>query len=921
MKTNIFRYAFSLLAVLAAVASCGEKQPEEQGGTETVDPVFPSQVINETVEAGASVELRFDANLAWKVEISGDGKGNMFWLDDAGMKKTSISSDKTGPQVVSVVFSADEEFDKNRVCEVTLTMGGESKKIATYTRLSLNRTFEVFAGVVDEFGFKKVSGAYEYGTEVVTAAELTTFEGNTTYVLPLKVVTNYAWNLVLPSWVSSETMEGAAGVSEVYLTAVLSDDVAEGAKENIRFVDAANPAQAFELELSLPAFAERAEVNFGTTLNFDAQGLVEGLTGSFLEIPAFFELLAPSTTVVKVVDWNEQGQYYGTTFSEWVELTLERYDDFTDEDVLIKTSVEFRAPANETYDDRYADVFVLPASAAEVALDDWFDPATGNIKSEFAAYIVGRISQTGLERDYITLSETDEVYEVELAKYVDTPWWGSFLNTENLFELVYKDEYSDAVLVFDEPYASFKYFDYDFNEVAEADMENFWLSFNGFSSNQKGRVAMDPALFDRTDVEFPESFVVFYDADGNELGAIACRYTKKSSVVTGDVLALESGVAELIKLGEESEMKMFLASEFGNMGVLDVYQLTTSDKNVVFTSQVEAWGHKILTAVPPMTEWTDAPFTFENQANVFGIFMGETVTEPVESVILLQAPGADGVTLLNFVAIHYIYDPSAGGENPDGPQEPETPEEPEFDETGTKMFSIGAGSGTLVKFGKGSERYKAMNEKYGLSEVYLLTTGDRHVFLSGDVSLQNMIQLDPATLAETSGTDAITFEGSDSGFNIYLRGTEPAEALIVIEEGEGYAAAVYVSYDYSIGIPSPFEFTNPSAVEGKATLSRCEGDRLTAALEEFGSNVNFDERNIYELKYTTTSVKAEITIPSAPADNAAWNNYPVSSSYWLTCKVSGKKMTVTMKESGKTDYFVFRTSDGNWAWILVCTCE
>ena len=342
MKTNIFRYAFSLLAVLAAVASCGEKQPEEQGGTETVDPVFPSQVINETVEAGASVELRFDANLAWKVEISGDGKGNMFWLDDAGMKKTSISSDKTGPQVVSVVFSADEEFDKNRVCEVTLTMGGESKKIATYTRLSLNRTFEVFAGVVDEFGFKKVSGAYEYGTEVVTAAELTTFEGNTTYVLPLKVVTNYAWNLVLPSWVSSETMEGAAGVSEVYLTAVLSDDVAEGAKENIRFVDAANPAQAFELELSLPAFAERAEVNFGTTLNFDAQGLVEGLTGSFLEIPAFFELLAPSTTVVKVVDWNEQGQYYGTTFSEWVELTLERYDDFTDEDVLIKTSVEFR---------------------------------------------------------------------------------------------------------------------------------------------------------------------------------------------------------------------------------------------------------------------------------------------------------------------------------------------------------------------------------------------------------------------------------------------------------------------------------------------------------------------------------------------------------------------------------------------------
>jgi hypothetical protein len=28
MKTNMLRYAFSLLAVLAAVVSCGEKQPE-----------------------------------------------------------------------------------------------------------------------------------------------------------------------------------------------------------------------------------------------------------------------------------------------------------------------------------------------------------------------------------------------------------------------------------------------------------------------------------------------------------------------------------------------------------------------------------------------------------------------------------------------------------------------------------------------------------------------------------------------------------------------------------------------------------------------------------------------------------------------------------------------------------------------------
>ena len=923
MRINIFRYAFSLLAVLASVASCGEKQPEEQNGPEKVDPVFPSQVINETVAAGASVELKFDANLSWKVEISGEGKGNMFWLDDAGMKKTSISSDKTGPQVVTVVFSENEEFDKNRVCEVTLSMGGESKKIATYTRPSLGRTFEVYAGVPGEFGFEKVSGAYTYSDVVATAASVETFPGEVTYVLPLKVVTNYSWQLIPPSWISCETMTGEAGTTEIVIEAKLSSDIADGAVEKLRFADASNPSAAFEVDLTMPAFRDRIECMMGTTFNFDVNGLVENLNGSFIEIPAFFELLSTPETQVKVVDWDEKGQYYGTSFSEWAQVTRELYDDFSETDLLAKYTVEFKVPANETYDDKYADVFVIPASKASVKFDDWFDPATGNLKEEFAAYIIGRISQPGIERDYITLSETDETYEAELAKYTDAPWWAGSLMTENVFELVYKDEYSDAVLVFDEPFASFKYFDYDFVEVPEAEVEDFWLSFAGFQSNEKGRVAMYPERFTRTDAEFPESFIVFYDEDGNDIGALSCRYTKKSSVVTGDVIAMMSGNAELVKLGEESEMKMYLSSEYGNMGVLDVYQLTTSDRNIAFTSQVEAWNHKILKAGSsvPFPEYTDAPFTFENQAVAFGINMGEGVTEPVEAIILLQAPGADGVSMLNFVAIYYIYTPSEGGNEPETPGDDPGVQEPEFDHTSPMIYSIGAGSGELVKYGAGSERYKAVLDKYGVNEVYLLTTGDRHVFITGSVALSDLAQLDPVTLETSSGSDKITFEGSDNGFNIYLRGTENAEALVLTEGAEGYTAAIFVAYDFSIGIPSPFEFTNPSAMAGKATLSRCEGDRLATALTMFEPNANFDERNVYELKYSNTSVKAEITIPSAPVDNAAWDNYPVSNNYWLTCKVSGSKMTVTMKQSGLTDYFVFRTSDGNWSWVLVCTCE
>ena len=72
------------------------------------------------------------------------------------------------------MFSQDEEFDKNRVCDVTLTMGSESRKIATLTRLALNRTLETYAGVPGEYEFTQsmsmsdIVDQLERGTTVKT---------------------------------------------------------------------------------------------------------------------------------------------------------------------------------------------------------------------------------------------------------------------------------------------------------------------------------------------------------------------------------------------------------------------------------------------------------------------------------------------------------------------------------------------------------------------------------------------------------------------------------------------------------------------------------------------------------------------------------------------------------------------------------
>ena len=216
MKTNFWKFAALLGLGLAAVVAC-EKQPEP----EKVAPVFPETVLEQNVEAGATVEVSFEANLDWELSIPAAEQAK-YWLDDAGVPASKVTG-KAGEQTVSVVFSEDEYYDQNVVCEVTLTMGGQDKVIARLTRLALNRTIEVYAAEKADFSFSKT-----YSAEKATALELTTFEGDVTYTLPIKVVANYDWNLALPEWCEgaidgAETLSGKAGqVVEVLLSGKLA---------------------------------------------------------------------------------------------------------------------------------------------------------------------------------------------------------------------------------------------------------------------------------------------------------------------------------------------------------------------------------------------------------------------------------------------------------------------------------------------------------------------------------------------------------------------------------------------------------------------------------------------------------------------------------------------------------------------------
>lgn len=645
MKNNFWKSAFALLASVALMASCTEPAPEPP-----MEPEFPTTQINKTVAAGESVNISINPNMAWEVSISGDGAGNEFWINDEGMKRSKISGKEGGAVVVAVQFASDEKFDVNRVCEVKLSMAGQSKTIAVLTLPSIGRTFDFFTKSATETGF-----AEDFNDTKVTEGSLVTFSGDVTYTLPVRVVTNYEWTMAAPEWLAAVSADGTAitsgqvGTTEFVLEAKLSRELASGAEAVVKFIDQRNTDASFECKIVLPAFQDRIETVLNTTFEFNAAGAVKNLNGDFIESTvANFELLATDATAVKVVEWNDEGKYYATTFAEWATVTKAIYEEYSQNDALAKYSVEVAVSENTTYKERIADVFVIPASKSGVAFDDWFDPNTGNIKAEFSDCVVGRITQMGLEKDYIALSENpDDVYLADFVKYAELPWWADKLGTTNLFELVYKDALSDAVLVFSKPFASYKIFDCNNIEVAAASLENFWLGINAFEQNTKGRIVMDPSKFSDPEVTVPESFIVFYDESGKILGALACKYTSKGSTIdTESSIRLDYGTAEVTRLGAADEMYMYLS---GNFNVTEIYKVITKDKMLNFNCSID-FANCIMVDPATMKEITSSPISIDPALPSLYIYTSGTAKSEV--VFIFQ--NADKV---NLTAIYVVYDP------------------------------------------------------------------------------------------------------------------------------------------------------------------------------------------------------------------------------------------------------------------------
>ena len=146
MKTNFWKSAAAFVLGMAAMVACDSTEIQAPA-----DPTFPSLITNNYVGAGETLEISFDANYAWDVEVS-DESYAYFKLIDGEQEVQKISGAAGAGQSVKVKVTEIADDNNSYVGEIYMTMNGITKKVAYYVLPGKLTTVSLYPAVIDEIG-------------------------------------------------------------------------------------------------------------------------------------------------------------------------------------------------------------------------------------------------------------------------------------------------------------------------------------------------------------------------------------------------------------------------------------------------------------------------------------------------------------------------------------------------------------------------------------------------------------------------------------------------------------------------------------------------------------------------------------------------------------------------------------------------
>ena len=547
MKKQIFRLLTAMVMCAAAVLSIGcEPEPEPEP---EVQPVFPS-LIEKVVKSGETVTLSINPNMAWKVTIPSSAAQYFSLADAAG--QLSLTGE-AGSQQIKIKVADIDEFDNDRVCEVSLTMGSKTQTIAKLTRMKLARTVNVYVAEYDEaeIDFKtNAEGGYVYGTTPVQALDF--LWHNEQYMHRIVVETNFKWAIggELPAWLDPSKTAGEAGRTEIFVRTV--KEAYPFAAESVElvindFTNESAPVEAGKLKVNMPACEAVCEVEIAPALTFNAEGHYYNASAeSYIETGAIATMIAPKgAELYKIVKENDY-LYASSPKNDWITITWdEEWSADADKAGVWARKFFVTAALNEGAE-REGMLVALPRTLATKIADpdmDLFNSEGTALKPEYEQYVVATIKQESSadveDKGVIYANDIDAMHAMT-ADFVALesgawPWQNSWASIPNAYKLTYKSNESGDDLIISKPFSRYEIYGFDGSYSKPYDQATCWITveksaeYKQLTNGYKVRMRLgdDPAngLYPNTQAGFDgenEATIVFYDENDEAYALIYC---------------------------------------------------------------------------------------------------------------------------------------------------------------------------------------------------------------------------------------------------------------------------------------------------------------------------------------------------------------------------------------------------------------
>lgn len=523
MNKNSMTRLFAVLMTGCAMlmTSCKETAPV----TQQPDPTFPA-LVEKTVQAGESVTLTASAELDWEVSVP-ENTLQWFWIQDGQFKKSKAKGNAGEDVTVVIGVSESEEFDTDRICEVTMTMGGRSKVIARLTRPSKEKHLTLYvAKVVDgEIQFVEDGSSYDYDTQEAQSIDL--IWTGSDFRLPVKVEANCGWTVNTPEWARVDVPENTVGAVNVNVYGVPSEYPLDAAQGKIQFMYGETVIK--EYDITIPGCEDKFSYAVGmglTELDFNFNGQIKTAMG-YVEGPATATITGASGTKVFAVEYVD-GKYDLDSAEDpaWLVITEDAYDNGEGADVLQTRNVTVSVKVNEG-GERQAVIFFLPPTGWDRGKNLFTDVADA-VRDEFQQYAVPVIQHSS-DQEYISmLSNASDMAAggATFAVSEDASLFEKFGQTKYAYELTYTNQYArdNSRMAFTSSATSYKIFD-DFGADKTADA-SYFLTVT-LDDNMMGGV------IDMVAETKSVGYVVLYGASDNVLAVVKCIFDPES--VIGEV--------------------------------------------------------------------------------------------------------------------------------------------------------------------------------------------------------------------------------------------------------------------------------------------------------------------------------------------------------------------------------------------------